>query len=292
MNIGVQVLVAVKRVPETGGRIEPDRRRRSEIDTRYLGLHGQPARGVRASRRPSGWSRRTAAARRVLTLGPAAAEEQLRDGDGDRRSTGRSCSRRTAGEWDPGRDGGGDRRRDPGRGGGGHGPTTCSCSATRRPTRATSRSAIRVAVALGLPCVSGVKALEITDGRGCRAGARRGGGWETFEVPCRRSSASARGSTCRAIRRCRAACGRRRRRSSGRRWPRPARAGLGQDWAARCPASSGLRRSRSWRRGAGRGASAPAVVDMLERIGCWSHDERLGAGKVRSNWSSNRSGAA
>jgi electron transfer flavoprotein beta subunit len=41
---------------------------------------------------------------------------------------------------------------------------------------------IRVAVALGLPCVTGVKSLEIRDGV---AVAKRqvGGGWEVFEVP-------------------------------------------------------------------------------------------------------------
>ena len=41
---------------------------------------------------------------------------------------------------------------------------------------------IRVALALGLPCISGVKSLEIKDGV---ATARReaGGGWEVFEVP-------------------------------------------------------------------------------------------------------------
>jgi electron transfer flavoprotein beta subunit len=41
---------------------------------------------------------------------------------------------------------------------------------------------IRVAHALGLPCVTGVKGLEIADGK---ATVRReeGGGWEIFEVP-------------------------------------------------------------------------------------------------------------
>jgi electron transfer flavoprotein beta subunit len=41
---------------------------------------------------------------------------------------------------------------------------------------------IRVAQALGLPCVTGVKGLEIADGK---ATVRReeGGGWEIFEVP-------------------------------------------------------------------------------------------------------------
>ncbi|HZL32350.1 MAG TPA: electron transfer flavoprotein beta subunit/FixA family protein, partial [Verrucomicrobiae bacterium] len=41
---------------------------------------------------------------------------------------------------------------------------------------------IRVALALGLPCVNGVKSLEVKDGV---ATARReaGGGWEVFEVP-------------------------------------------------------------------------------------------------------------
>ena len=42
----MNILVCVKRVPATGGRIilTADGR---DIDTRYLGLHRQPARGVR-----------------------------------------------------------------------------------------------------------------------------------------------------------------------------------------------------------------------------------------------------
>ena len=58
----VNILVCVKRVPATGGRIVLTADGQT-IDTRFLGFTDQPARGVRASRRPSGSSRRRAARR-------------------------------------------------------------------------------------------------------------------------------------------------------------------------------------------------------------------------------------
>ena len=42
----MNVLVCVKRVPATAGKITLTADEQA-IDTRYLGLHGQPARGVR-----------------------------------------------------------------------------------------------------------------------------------------------------------------------------------------------------------------------------------------------------
>src|SRR5207237_10321813 len=42
--------------------------------------------------------------------------------------------------------------------------------------------AVRVAVALGLPCVTGIKGIEISDGV-VRARREAGGGWEIFELP-------------------------------------------------------------------------------------------------------------
>ena len=41
---------------------------------------------------------------------------------------------------------------------------------------------MRVAHALGLPCVTGIKRLELGDGVAV-AGREAGGGWEIFEVP-------------------------------------------------------------------------------------------------------------
>ena len=51
---------------------------------------------------------------------------------------------------------------------------------------------IRVAYALGLPCVTGIKQLSVN---GSMLTAKRGipGGWETYEVPCLLSSPSKKG---------------------------------------------------------------------------------------------------
>jgi electron transfer flavoprotein beta subunit len=43
--------------------------------------------------------------------------------------------------------------------------------------------AIRVAVALGLPCVTGIKGIELQNGGTVLARREAGGGWEIFEVP-------------------------------------------------------------------------------------------------------------
>jgi electron transfer flavoprotein beta subunit len=74
----LNILVCVKRVPQTGGRIVLTRRwpgDRHALPRR----HDQPARGVRRRGGRSGSSRRRAGSSTVLTLGPAEAEEQLRD---------------------------------------------------------------------------------------------------------------------------------------------------------------------------------------------------------------------
>ncbi|HNP71581.1 MAG TPA: hypothetical protein PKK15_10745, partial [Kouleothrix sp.] len=73
----MNILVCIKRVPATAGKIEltPDAQ---EIDTRYLGFTISPheecavEEAVRLTERYGGSAT-------VLALGPAAAEEQLRD---------------------------------------------------------------------------------------------------------------------------------------------------------------------------------------------------------------------
>src|SRR5262249_39819604 len=45
-----------------------------------------------------------------------------------------------------------------------------------------SQVPIRGAHALGLPCVTGIKGIEVTDGT-VRARREAGGGWEVFELP-------------------------------------------------------------------------------------------------------------
>ncbi|RME81214.1 MAG: electron transfer flavoprotein beta subunit/FixA family protein [Caldilineae bacterium] len=174
----MNILVCVKRVPETGARIvlTEDGQR---IDTRYLGFTVSPheecavEEAVRQIEKHGGQST-------VLTLGPPEAVEQLRaamsigidsaillETDGE--------------EWPPM-------------------PTAeAIVEAIRQQAEAGNtfdlllfgnesadaggyQVGVRVAQALDLPCVTGIKALEIRDGV---AVVRReaGGFWEVFEVP-------------------------------------------------------------------------------------------------------------
>ena len=117
-----------------------------------------------------------------------------RDRDGDRRR--RSCSRPTARDWDP------------------QATAAAIADAVRRrdfdlllfgnesADSGGYQVGIRVAHALGLPVVTGVKGIERR--RRGRDGAREaGGGWEVFETAAPGGGhACARGSTCRAIRPC------------------------------------------------------------------------------------------
>jgi len=174
----VEVLVCVKRVPATGGRIVLTADEQ-EIDTKYLGFTVSPheecavEEAVRIIEARGGSST-------VLTLGPAAAEEQLRDAMAV--GVDRAILLETDGrEWSPM-------------------ATAEAIVGAVRAREATGAGfdlllfgneaadtgdfqvGIRVAVALDLPCVTGVKALEVHDGT---AVARReaDGGWEVFEVP-------------------------------------------------------------------------------------------------------------
>src|ERR1700687_4601911 len=173
----MNVLVCIKRVPATAGQITltPDAQ---EIDARYLGFTVSPheecavEEAVRLVEKHGGSST-------VLTLGPEAAIDQLPDAVGVGLERGMLLE--TDGrEWDP--------------------VTTASAiveaiEAERAAGRAydlvlfgneSADSAgyqvgVRVADALDLPCVTGIKALEITDGR---ATVRRQteSGWEVADV--------------------------------------------------------------------------------------------------------------
>jgi len=182
----LNVLVCVKRVPQTGGRIvlTPDGQ---AIDTRFLGFTISPheecavEEAVRIVEQHGGSST-------VLALGPAEAEEQLRDAMA--LGVDRAILLQIDGpEWDP-----------------------VSVAAAIAETIATQEQAngrfdlilfgneaadtgdfqvgIRVAVALGRPVVNGIKGLAFRGaGDGVGAGgvvARReapAGGWETYELP-------------------------------------------------------------------------------------------------------------
>ncbi len=173
----MNILVAVKRVPETGGRVTLTADAR-EIDTRYLGFTVSPheecatEEAVRLIEANGGSST-------VLTLGPESAADQLRAALAI--GIDRAILLQTDGQdWDP------------------VSTAAAIVEAIRAEAAAGSsydlllfgneaadsgdfQVGIRVALALGLPCVSGVKSLDIKDGV---ATARReaAGGWEVFEV--------------------------------------------------------------------------------------------------------------
>jgi electron transfer flavoprotein beta subunit len=174
----MNVLVCVKRVPAAAGRITltPDEQ---DIDTRFLGFTVSPheecavEEAVRLVEAHGGTSV-------VLTLGPEASVEQLQDAMAI--GIDRGLLLETDGrEWDP----------------------VATAEAIVEAVAAQRAAGvgfdlllfgneaadsgdyqvgIRVAHALDLPCVSGVKQLEIEDGT---AVARREGpgGWEVFRVP-------------------------------------------------------------------------------------------------------------
>ena len=170
----MNILVCIKRVPATAGKIELTADAQA-IDTRYLGFTISPheecavEEAVRLVEKYGG-------AATVLTLGPAAAEEQLRDA----LAMGAAHAvllETDGGEWDPGA------------------TARAIVDAVRaRPTpfdlllfgneaadSGDYQVGVRVAHALDLPCVTGVKSLEIMGGR---ALARReaAGFMEEFEV--------------------------------------------------------------------------------------------------------------
>jgi len=174
----MNVLVGIKRVPATAGQITltPDGQ---DIDTRYLGFTISPheecavEEAVRLIEKHGGSST-------VLTLGPEAAVDQLRDAMA--LGIERAMLLETDGrEWDPI-------------------ATAAAIVEAIEAERAAGRSydlvmfgnesadsagyqvGVRVADTLDLPCVTGIKALEITDGH---AMVRRQteSGWEVAEVP-------------------------------------------------------------------------------------------------------------
>jgi electron transfer flavoprotein beta subunit len=174
----MNVLVCVKRVPATAGHIALSADGQ-EIDTRYLGFTVSPheecavEEAVRLIEKHGGSST-------VLTLGPEAATDQLRDAMA--LGIERAILLETDGrEWDPV-------------------ATASAIVEAIEGERAAGRSydlvmfgnesadsagyqiGVRVADALDLPCVTGIKALEVADRR---AMVRRQteAGWETAELP-------------------------------------------------------------------------------------------------------------
>lgn len=174
----MKILVCVKRVPATGGRIALTADSQ-EIDTRYLGFTVSPheecavEEAVRLVETHGGSAT-------ALTLGPDAATEQLRDAMAV--GIDRAILLETDGrEWDA--------------------LATAAAIVDAIRAREAAEGAfdlllfgneaadtgdeqigVRVAVALDRPCVSGVKALEIRD-ETVVARREAGAGWEVFELP-------------------------------------------------------------------------------------------------------------
>jgi electron transfer flavoprotein beta subunit len=175
----MNILVCVKRVPATGGRIvlTPDG---SEIDTRYLGFTISPheecgvEEAVRIVEAGGGSSA-------VLTLGPAEAEDQLRDAMA--LGIDRAILLETDGsEWDPVSTAAAIadavRAQEAA-----NGPFDLVIFGNESADSGGFQVGIRVAVALGRPVVTGLKGLDIGDGSVTARREAPAGGWETYEVP-------------------------------------------------------------------------------------------------------------
>ena len=174
----MNILVCIKRVPATAGQITltPDGQ---EIDTRYLWFTVSPheecavEEAVRLTEKHGGSST-------VLTLGPEAAVDQLRDAMA--LGIERAMLLETDGrEWDPVATASAivaaiEEERDAGR------TYDLVMFGNESADSAGYQVGVRVADALDLPCVTGIKALEITNGR---AMVRRQteSGWEIADVP-------------------------------------------------------------------------------------------------------------
>ena len=174
----MNILVCVKRVPETGGRVSLTADEQ-DIDTRYLGFTVSPheecaaEEAVRIVETGGGSST-------VLTLGPEAAADQLREAMAI--GVDRGILLETDGrDWDPIATAGAivdtiEAERSSGT------AYDLYLFGNEAADSGDYQVGIRVATALGLPFVGGVKSIEIRDGLAiCRREAA--GGWEVFELP-------------------------------------------------------------------------------------------------------------
>jgi electron transfer flavoprotein beta subunit len=177
----VNILVCVKRVPQTGGRIVLTADGQA-IDTKFLGHTISPhdecgvEEAVRIVEKEGGASA-------VLTLGPAAAEEQLRDAMaiGIDRAI---LLETTSGEWDPVSTAGAIAEAIEAQEAA-YGAFDLVLFGNEAPDTADCQVGVRVAVALGRPVINGIKEIWFTDDRRAVLARREApaGGWETYELP-------------------------------------------------------------------------------------------------------------
>jgi electron transfer flavoprotein beta subunit len=175
----MEILVCVKRVPATGGRIVLTADGQ-EIDTRFLGFTVSPheecavEEAVRIVEAQGGSTA-------VLTLGPAAAEEQLRDAMAV--GIDRAILLETDGrEFDPVATAAAIvetvrlQERE-------HGPFDVILLGNEAADTGDFQVGVRVAVALDRPIVTGIKSLVVRDGSAFARREATSGGWETYEIP-------------------------------------------------------------------------------------------------------------
>jgi electron transfer flavoprotein beta subunit len=174
----LNILVCVKRVPQTGGRIvlTPDGQ---DIDTRYLGFTISPheecavEEAVRIVEKSGGSTT-------VLTLGPPPAEDQLRDAMA--LGIERAILLETDGrEWDPvaTAEAIGAAIRDEEAV---NGPFDLILLGNESADTGGYQVGIRVAIALDRPIVTGIKGLEVGEGSVVARRDAGGGRWEAFEL--------------------------------------------------------------------------------------------------------------
>jgi electron transfer flavoprotein beta subunit len=177
----VNVLVCVKRVPQTGGRIVLTADGQA-IDTRFLGATISPheecgvEEAVRIVEKEGGTSA-------VLTLGPAESEEQLRDSMAI--GIDRAIHLETqGGEWDPVSTAGAIAETIESQEAA-NGPFDLVFFGNEAADTGDFQVGVRVAVALDRPIINGIKEIWFRDDRKAVFARREAptGGWETYELP-------------------------------------------------------------------------------------------------------------
>ena len=177
----MEILACVKRVPMVGGRIAVSADGQ-DVDTRMSGFAVSPHEEC-AVEEAVQIVERLGGSVTVLTLGPAEAADQLRDMLA--LGAGHAVLLETDGrEWGPIATAGAITEAATRRAGGAGGGYDLLLFGNEAADTGDYQVPVRVAHALGLPCVTGIKRLEIADG-GARARARREnrGTEEVFDLP-------------------------------------------------------------------------------------------------------------